>query len=338
MFVTKMENLELTEFLESYLPTKLPDYKISGHNFMVNCLYCTDTKKKLGIDLNTGAFHCFHGSCEKRGPFVELFALLEGISIQQANIELNLKILLRDNPKPKEYRNLVRSLHCEEELENAIPVYPDSYNSSLECVQLSWTYLMSRKLFDLVNGSNNHFLTIQDGFYKDRVIIPYVHENTIVYFQARALKDGMKPKYLCATQGKHLIRGADVLYPFNLKKDYVVVCEGPIDARSLQLQGVNATCTTGVCMSHIQADSLRMFGGKIIMAYDNDQAGIDGIKKANNLRKKKMMKELFYCYPPEPHKDWNAAHTADIDLNAYIKKESKSYDFDSYMISALNSI
>ena len=328
-------NNELTEFLESYLPTKLPNYKISGHNFMVDCIFCGGTKKKLGIDFRTGKYHCFHGSCGVKGEFVNLYSILENISISKAHIDLNYKVLLNDNTKPKQYKNLVRSYCCEEELESAIPVHPDSYDSNLDIVKLAWTYLMSRKLFDLNNPTNNNFLVVETGFYSDRIIIPYVHENKIIYFQARALKSGMKPKYLCA---QNKIRGADILYPFDLKQNYVVVCEGPVDARSLQLQGVNATCTTGVAISNTQIDSLRMFGGRIIIGYDNDIACTNGIKSANRLRKKKMIPELYYCHPPQEFKDWNEAHQKDFDLKTYIQKETKLWCFDNYVLSAIDAL
>lgn len=331
-----IDNLDLTEFLQSYLPTKFPDYKISGDNFMINSIFEEDRKHKLGINLTTGIFHCFKSG--EKGNFVKFYSLVEKIPYSQAQIKLNYKVFLKDTPAKPSFRNLVRSYHSEEQLLNAIPVDPDSYDSSNELVKDAWHYLMTRKLFDLENEANNNFMVCEEGFYKNRLIIPYIHEGHIIYFQGRALREGMKPKYLCAVEGAALTRGADVLYPFDLKQDYVVVCEGPVDARSLQLQGVNATCTTGCVTSDNQLVALRWFGKKIIFGYDNDDAGRGGLRRAEKERKKKMMKELHYCFPPSPYKDWNEAHANSFDLKTYIKENSKPYSFESISLSSLDSI
>jgi hypothetical protein len=258
--------------------------------------------------------------------------------LNKAYISLNYKIFLKEHTKTPDYRNLIRNYYSEEQLENAIAVGPNSYSTKNELIELAWYYLMDRKLFDLANEGNNIFFVCESGFYRNRLIIPYVASGKIIYFQARALKPDMKPKYLCAQEGRTIVRGADVLYPFDLKEDYVVICEGPIDARSLQLQGVNATCTTGVSVSEVQMDALRWFGKKIIFGYDNDKAGEGGLKRADKMRKKKIMPELFYCFPPSQFKDWNEAHQEDFDLKSYIEQNTKPYNFENLMTSSLANL
>lgn len=334
-------DLDIGGFLESYIPTKFPDFKMSGDNYMVNSIFTEteDHKHKLGINSITGVWHCFKTG--RSGAFYQLYAILEHMSYTRAKIELNYKLFFKAGPTLKSpvARNLNYQLKVAEELEDLITVTPESYGSTNETVLEGWKLLMDRKLFDLTNDKlSNTFYVCEKGFYKDRLIIPYVVDGVMVYFQARALKPGMKPKYYCAKEGQSSFKGSHVLYPFDTSESYVVVCEGPFDARSLQIQGVNATCTTGMSVSDIQLDALRMFRGKLIFGYDNDKAGETGLRKADNMRRKKMMPELWYCPAPYPYKDWNEAHMKDFDLKTYIMQNSKPYNLENYVLSAISKL
>ncbi len=305
---------------------------------MTNCIFCGDTNKKLGIDIVTGVWHCFRGSCEARGIFTSLYAALENISYEQADIRLTYRVFLKDTPKPVQYKNLIRNYAVQEEVHNFIPVKPDTDIFQNDVIKKAWLFLIERKLFNFDNAEDNLFFAALEGFYKNRVIIPYTHDGTMIYFQARSLFGDMKPKYLCASEGAHKIRGADILYPFNVKDSYVVVCEGPIDAKSLQLQGVNATCTTGTSISETQINALQWFKGKIVMGYDNDKAGLEGIRKAEILRKKKRMSSFYICHPPPQFKDWGESHCADFNLKEYVEKNTYECNFENVMKRKLELI
>lgn len=98
----------LTEFLEDYLPTKFPNHRMSGDDFMTNCIFCPDTIKKLGINMITGKWHCFHGSCEAHGEdFYSLYAALEKMSYRYAVIRLTYKVLLGNKFQPSNHKKLV---------------------------------------------------------------------------------------------------------------------------------------------------------------------------------------------------------------------------------------
>ena len=155
------------------------------------------------------------------------------------------------------------------------------------------------------------------------------------YFQARAL-DWETPKYLNPL-GTY-VKPSNILYPFREEEDYVVVCEGPLDAISLQLQGVNATCTMGSKISEVQAQILSEFGGKILMGYDNDEAGKRGFEKFDLLRKINMMADFYICPPPSPYKDWNEAHQGKEDLEEWVKNNTHKYDYEYKFFSDINSL
>jgi len=188
----------------------------------------------------------------------------------------------------------------------------------------AWMFVDSRKLW----GSRIPFYVTQDKMYKNRIIIPLTEYKNVSYFQARALDNTTYPKYINSLN----IKKSTILYPYSYKSDRTLVCEGPLDAISLQIQGVNATATMGCKVSKWQAKMLSQSPGRIVLAFDNDSAGIEGIKHFERLRKQCGMPEFFICFPPKEYKDWNEAHVAGIDLNSYVSKHTMPFDF-SYQIS-----
>ena len=144
------------------------------------------------------------------------------------------------------------------------------------------------------------------------------------------------PKYL--NPSDYWPRPSNILYPFNDEADHLVVCEGPLDAISLQIQGVNATCTMGCSVSEHQVEALKEFGGKIIIGYDNDEAGKRGVTKFDYLRRIKRMADTYICHPPSEVKDWNDAHIRGHDLKEFIETRTTKYDYDYLMNHLLTTL
>ena len=191
----------------------------------------------------------------------------------------------------------------------------------------AWTFLQSRKLWD---GKRKFFISMA-GRTAGRLIIPYGEE--IFYYQARTLRDET-PKYLNPASSEGWPSSSHVLYDYDETADHLVICEGPLDAIALQIQGVNATCTQGCSVSDHQIEQLSTFKGKIIIGYDNDDAGKKGITRFDYLRKLKRMADLYICHPPSRYKDWNEAHIQGYNLQDYVRNHTKSYDYD-YLIDHL---
>lgn len=99
--------------------------------------------------------------------------------------------------------------------------------------------------------------------YKDRILIPFYHNNQIVGFTGRKITDG-KPKYLTDTQPG---------YVFNLDnqthdKNFVIVVEGQFDAIALD----------GCAIMHnepnqTQIQRINSLGKEVIVVPDRDRAG-----------------------------------------------------------------
>jgi hypothetical protein len=97
-----------------------------------------------------------------------------------------------------------------------------------------------------------------------RVIIPFTWRNKIIGYTARAFDDSVKPKYFNSHEPG---------YVFNVDKQkpdskFVIVCEGPFDAIS-----VDGVAVLGNEVSEQQADIIDSLAREVIVVPDADRAG-----------------------------------------------------------------
>jgi hypothetical protein len=157
-------------------------------------------------------------------------------------------------------------------------------------------------------------------FEHNGIVLPYYYESMFAGAQIRLIepwegKDGKLTKMLTVpgTRLGLLFFGYSQA-PFFTKIKGVVVCEGAFNALALQ-QSLNKTyggisknpfrvvATSGCKVTDHQADKLlelKDAGYKIIMAYDSDEAGLEGLSKA-------VEKNIptNYCLTGDSDKDWN---------------------------------
>ena len=104
-----------------------------------------------------------------------------------------------------------------------------------------------------------------------RVIIPMYWEGKIVGYTSRAFVDGVKPKYYSNYEPNIV---------FNLNNQlpdakFVIVCEGPFDAMSID----GVAVLSNDC-SETQADIIESLGREVIVVPDRDRAGAQLVNKA----------------------------------------------------------
>ena len=104
-----------------------------------------------------------------------------------------------------------------------------------------------------------------------RVIVPFYWKGQVVGYTARTFVDGVKPKY-------HSNHPAQFVFNMDmqtLEKKFVIVCEGPFDAMSIDGVAVlNNEC------NETQADIIESLGKEVIVVADKDRAGAKMIKNA----------------------------------------------------------
>ena len=282
---------------------------------MVPSLFARDDyKRHMSINTQTGLWQCFKSG--EGGNFFHLVSFIDKIPYNKAESKFLLKDLLEENGEAPTFEKVKSTTG---EVGTLIPITKEMEPEN-SLTSRAWMFLDTRKLW----GENLQYFVAQDGDYENRLIIPFFYLENMVFFQARSLDNALQPKYL-NFKG---IKKSNILYPYDHEKGHLVVCEGPLDAISLQLQGVNATATMGSKASLWQVNVLSEFKGKVILGYDNDGAGEDGVNYFEEMRKVKRMDNLHICPPPEGYKDWNEAHVADVDLSAYVSENNKLFDFE----------
>lgn len=117
---------------------------------------------------------------------------------------------------------------------------------------------------------DGHFYWSPVDGYDNRVIIPFFYQGRIVGNTARKVTDG-KPKYL-SDQHPHFVFNIDEQ---DEQRKYVLVTEGPFDALSI---GGVALLTNDVADQ--QARIINSLGAEVIVIPDQDEAGLNLIKKA----------------------------------------------------------
>jgi hypothetical protein len=121
------------------------------------------------------------------------------------------------------------------------------------------------KKYDLMHSTCTEF-----GLNR-RVIVPFYHDKKLVGWTARSVDSKNKLKYYSnQPQG----------YVFNLdKQDYdrkfVIVCEGPFDAMS-----VDGVATLGNTINDVQARQIKMLQRQVIVVPDHDSSGEEQINAA----------------------------------------------------------
>ena len=163
-----------------------------------------------------------------------------------------------------------------------------------------------------LNPTDDFFYWTPLEGYADRVVVPFIYQNSLVGYTARKVGKG-KPKYL-SEQNPHFVFNTDKQ---NIDQHYVFVCEGPFDA--ICIDGV-ALLTNNI--HEQQARIINQLGKNIIVIPDQDEAGIQLINKA-----------VEY--------DWNVAFpnwdTGVKDINDAVNKYGKLFVMVDAIKTAISS-
>ena len=328
------------QFIKDYIVEKLQcDYRISSNDremIIPSVFVQSDYKRHMSVNLETGLWQCFKTGYT--GNFIKLYSIIEEIPYKSAESKLLFQgiesgawnVWEEERLPPTEY---ISSFDVD--TTSFLPVNINSHDSDHPLVVSAWKFLMGRRLFNERLFVEEPYFVATEGKYRGRLIIPFKdYDGDIFFFQARSLNHSHTPKYLnpSAEEG---VKSSNILYPFDFEADFLCVCEGPADAISLNLNGLNATCTVGSTVSEVQMQTLKEFEGKIVLTYDNDEAGERGIEKFETLRKKHLMESFQVCTPPAQYKDWNDAHMEGVDLYEWMVEKSYEYNFENKSLKNL---
>jgi len=135
------------------------------------------------------------------------------------------------------------------------------------------------------------------GFYdafRDRLMFPVIDvRGNVIGFSGRILGDG-EPKYLNSPETLVFNKSRN-LFALNLakksKSGYIILSEGNIDVVSLHQAGFDsAVASLGTSLTPEQARLISRYTGEVIIAYDNDNAGIKAAQRAIGILEKLDLK------------------------------------------------
>jgi len=317
-------------YIKDYLLKNFSNYTETSSEFIVDSLFVEDSKKHMSINLETGLWQCFKS--KEQGNFVRLVSVIEDISYSEAHVFLQKQLFdtpekLFHTPNKEKPQSTIVESEIEKEIKNFKKLTFESQNSSSLPEKLAYRFAIARKI-----DPTKLYIGVS-GKYINRLIIPYEDNHGLFYFQARLIM-GQGMKYLNPSYKEHGVKSSEILYPFDESENYVLVTEGPIDALSLQNIGVNATSTQGSMFSYAQLDYIK--NKTIILSYDNDDAGMEGMEKALKMIRTKNLKTPYIVQPPKEFKDWNEFVIASnpSQVKSYISSNVKKMDYN-YNISVL---
>ena len=261
----------IADTLLQHLPGKRKQTPSGWISFNAPC--CDDKRQRGGFIINGGdavSYHCFN--CQFKTSWQpgrtisqKMNKLMRLLNMGDDTIsQLRLEALrLNDNsntivtsviPKFEE-----RALPIDSELISSLDHIPDKLIPVLE-------YLSGRSLY---LEDYPFYWTPKIGF-SNRVIIPFLKDNVIVGYTARAIGD-TKPKYISEQQPG---------YVFNLdrqqnNRNFVIVCEGPFDAIS-----IDGCALLGAEIKDSQNWLLKQLGKEIVLVPDRDHEGPKTIEQA----------------------------------------------------------
>ena len=140
---------------------------------------------------------------------------------------------------------------------------------ALDYVHPALEYCVARKI-DI--AKYQFYATRQEQYnLHKRIIIPFVWQGRTIGYTARAIEENVKPKYHSNYEPN---------FVFNINNQhadskFVIVCEGPFDAMSIDGVAVlNNEC------NETQADIIESLGREVIVVADRDRAGARMIDNA----------------------------------------------------------
>ena len=230
---------------------------------LCDCIFCHDRKKNLQINFQKGVYHCW--VCNKGGSIVNLISEYRDISLHEAQVIYDSK----DIDVDKEVDYVLEQL---KEIESKKHKYRYDIYIRDERFKLWAKRGINKKSVMRLNLGWDKF--------NNRLVIPIIQNKQCIALIKRGIALDARPKYK-NTKG---FQRDFCLYPFdklNLKKKYVMICEGPIDAINLRQLGFNAVAILGSYLSKFQRLFIINNFETVVLATDNDKAGRDA---AYNMR------------------------------------------------------
>jgi hypothetical protein len=282
----KPSKSQITKWVKKNFGTDFKEAK-QGKELRINNPMSIDDGYHLWINLEKAIVNDFRPTYKDdvRGTFLSFVMKYKKISFRQAVKEV------MGNVKIDELRHSIYDKDEEEEEKVRVELPNDfkylTYDDTI-ISKIIKTYLNNRCI------ANGKAYKVGIGYSGMNVLFPYRENNEIVYWQQRSVNN-KRFLYPSDTNKSDFIYGIDEIDP----TEPVIVTESIFNS----LMFDNSIAVGGSDLSDTQKNKLKKSGAKkVIMAFDNDDAGLSGTAKAYN--KLSAYFEL-YCTFTNDDRDWN---------------------------------
>lgn len=271
MFINKAERL--TDLIQSKI--NLGKESRTGF-FQVICAVCNDHSERGGFkfDGDSVGFSCFNCGAKFRheegtGKFSrDARRILEAFGISDDDLSHISNSIFFARSEGNEAKEITLKELTKVKLftpEVALPdrCYQLGYDGFEEFQEPIIQYLLDRNIDPL--ETKMHFS--MDPSFLRRVIIPFYRKGKVIYWQARAIDPGVKPRYKnCYAAKDAIIYGYDQLTRWDTRPLFVT--EGVFDAIC-----VDGICILGSSLNKAKIEILKKTRRRIIFVIDRDKTG-----------------------------------------------------------------
>ncbi len=307
--------------------------KLRGSKGMALCPFHGEKTASMSFTDIENLFHCF--GCKEGGDVFKYVQEINNLEFQDAvefvadNYSFKLSYTdtgLSDNFKKYQFKMNIISNYFKETMEskaskNALDYLNSRGFDSSDIKKYSVSFIDSDtekfQKYCRKNEITNQdlkrlgFMSSNDNFlFRNRILFPILNTRTeIVAFGGRALDD-FGPKYLNSSESllykknKNLYFTQDFISSIK-KKGYVFLVEGYFDVLALNKLGYpNVASPSGTALTTQQLEVLARYTKKILLCFDNDDAGLAATERVLELRNQIGSKIETYCLNlPQNFKD-----------------------------------
>ena len=276
----------------------LPARKKAGQNGWISfnapcCIHngeSADTRSRGGIKATNGqiSYHCFN--CSYTSSFIpgrhlsfKFRKLLQWLGADDLTVRRLVidAVRLKDLVAPEEIPEPEQEITFEarllpDEARNVVDLTSfyatgDFINAPAEL--FAAIEYVHRREIDV--NTYNFYWTPEEAYnLHRRIIVPFYYQGKTIGYTARAIADGIKPKYYSS-------HPADFVFNLDTQQpdwQFAIVCEGPFDAMSIDGVALN-----GSEVSDQQAELIDRLQREVIVVPDSDKAGRKLVDRAIEL-------------------------------------------------------
>lgn len=318
-FITELtERNDIVDVVSSYVRLG----KKSGSNLFGLCPFHSEKTPSFSVSPDKQIYHCF--GCGKGGGVINFIMEIENFSFPEA-VEFLAKRVgmpLPEQTDDRESRKRNRMLALNKEAARffysqlstpagavacdymrqrqlrpatartfGLGFAPDTWNSLTDAMKAKG--FTEYELADAGLVRRGKSGGVYDTF-RNRLMFPVIDvRGNVIGFSGRILGDG-EPKYMNSPETLVFNKSRN-LFALNLAKKskcgYIILSEGNIDVASLHQAGFDsAVASLGTSLTPEQARLISRYTNQVIIAYDNDNAGIKASQRAISILEKLDLK------------------------------------------------